>query len=77
MSIPTKVDVAIAGKHISGARLSDLGTGAPIALPAGTPVVEGSIIKVDGTLCKVTGVVYDRVNYKEMSVNIYTAPVEQ
>ena len=77
MSIPTKVDVAIAGKHISGARLSDLGTGAPIALPAGTPVGEGDIIKVGETLCKVVGVVHDCVDNKEMSVNIYTAPVEQ
>lgn len=77
MSNPGNVDVVIGQTHISGARLSDLGTGAPIALPAGTPVVEGSIIKVDGTLCKVVGVVHDCVDNKEMSVNIYTAPVEQ
>ena len=50
MSNPNKVDVVIAGKHISGVRLSDLCAGAPIAVPAGTAVVEGGIIKVDGTL---------------------------
>lgn len=77
MSNPNKVDVVIAGKHISGVRLSDLGAGAPIAVPAGTAVVEGSIIKVDGTFCKVTGVVHDCVNSKELSVNIYITPVEE
>lgn len=77
MSNSNKVDVAINGNHVSGVRQSDLGAGAPIALPAGTVVGEGDIIKVGETLCKVVGVVHDCVDNKEMSVNIYTAPVEQ
>lgn len=77
MSNPGNVDVVIGQTHVSGVRQSDLGAGAPIALPAGTVVGEGDIIKVGETLCKVVGVVHDCVDNKEMSVNIYTAPVEQ
>ena len=77
MSNPTKVDVALGKKLVSGVRLSDLGTGEPIALPAGTVVGEGDIITVDGSLCKVTHVVHDSVNSAELSVSIYTDPIGQ
>ena len=90
MSIPTKVDVAIGSHHFNGFQFADNGPvsgarliahsenlGSPISVPAGTVVGEGDIIKVGETLCKVVGVVHDCVYNKEMSVNIYTAPVEQ
>lgn len=77
MSNSTKVDVVIAGKHISGVRLSDLGAGAPIAVPARTVVGEGDLIKVDGNPCKVTSAVHDNVNSAEMSVNIYVTPLKE
>ena len=79
MSNPSNIDVVIGQTHISGARLTahSQNLGAPISVPAGTVVGKGDIITVDGTLCKVAAVVHDCVDSKEMSVNIYTAPVEQ
>ena len=79
MSNPGNVDVVIGQTHVSGARLiaHSENLGSPITVPAGTVVGEGDIIKVGETLCKVVGVVHDCVYNKEMSVNIYTAPVEQ
>ena len=78
-SNPGNVDVVIGQTHVSGARLiaHSENLGSPISVPAGTVVGEGDIIKVGETLCKVVGVVHDCVYNKEMSVNIYTAPVEQ
>lgn len=79
MSNPGKVDVVIGQTHVSGVRLTahSENLGSPISVPAGTVVGKGDTITVDGTLCKVAAVVHDSVDSKEMSVNIYTAPVEQ
>lgn len=79
MSNPGNVDVVIGQTHVSGVRLiaHSENLGSPISVPSGTVVGEGDIIKVGETLCKVVGVVHDCVDNKEMSVNIYTAPVEQ
>lgn len=74
MSNPNKVDVVIAGRHISGVYFPDRDF---ISVPSGYIVAAGDIITVDGTLRKVVSAISDCVDNKEMSVNIYTAPVEQ
>lgn len=81
MSNSNKVDVAINGNHVSGVRQSDLGAGAPIALPAGTAVREGDNITVDGKPGKVANVIMDRITNQADEafehINIYITPVEE
>lgn len=81
MSNSSKVDVVIAGKHVSGVRLSDLGAGAPIAVPAGTVVGEGDNITVDGKPGKVAKVIMDRITNQADEtfehINIYITPVAE
>ena len=62
-------------------RQSDLGAGAPIALPARTDVREGDSITVDGKPGKVAKVIMNRITNQadepSEHTNIYITPVEE